>query len=86
MRRKEEKAGKKVTRRNAILKIYSAHASESFSKKPSFERLCVILSNRAVRHFVRFAELILGQPELNVIRDANTSSNAASLDKFSLTE
>ena len=47
MRRKEEKAGKKVTRRNAMLKIYGAHASQSFSKKPSFERLYVILSNRA---------------------------------------
>ena len=46
MRRKEEKAGKKVTRRNAMLKIYSAHASQSFSKKPSFERLYVILSKR----------------------------------------
>lgn len=61
---------------------------QGFLKKPSFERLYVnIIEAGQVRHFVGFAELLLSDPELNVIRDANTiSSNAASLDKISLTE
>jgi|GEM_PF-4456571 hypothetical protein len=43
MRRRREKAGKKVTRRNAILYIYSA---PMVPRSLPFERLYVILSKR----------------------------------------